>query len=1126
MELEDLIAGYTTGPDFFPGFQTYVTGKREFHDLASFPVEPPPQRPGDLYKHQRFIERYMAHVSDVCAIFHKAGSGKTCSYVAVAEYFRKLRSEGGHIKKAYILVKGPALEDEVKRQIVCVCTAGDFITSGIINATELRNRKGAITRSVSTWYRVRTYKTFINKVIRLQMDNSEIIRRYSNCLFVVDEVQNIRSEVKDGEFDPVVPLIDETELRDTYRELNRVFHLILRSKIILASATPMINTAAEIGPILNLILPPEKQFPPNFDYVHATIDQIEPRIRGVVSYVRELETGADPVYQGQRIMGPPVDGVPQPIRVETTNEYGQPMQVQLQTIVYPSRMERFQLNGREMGQDVGYLAALTAPKTQTTFYVRERQASNIVFPDNTFGDAAFHHWVIQEGEDRYRLKPEFLDFLRDPTNPQSVANIRLWSCKYAAIIDRCRIDPGNCFVYSDFKPTGAIMIGLGFEVVGFQKFSEHDSVFISPAGGGGLAPVCSGREDVIGRVIRPSYQTRNPDGSPIFRYALLTSDNVTQFSVILETFNSPENAHGELLKVIIGSPISQTGINLANVLQVHIASAGWNPSSIYQAMSRAIRATSHVVLLDELRQQYIAEGRNPAEARVEVKIYKHVAISTTGDSVDLQMYQQSERKEIEIKRMERMLKEVAIDCQIHRNRNIRPTDIPNTPQCDYQRCDYPCFDPAPTIMDNSTYDVYYSDEEIQRAEQELHELFRENFVLPIDKIYEALEGSQRKFVDIALTRCIEEKRTFFDRYGFMAYLRAEGNQIFLQRDYPIVTAIQQKNQYPLNYYVSNLNAIKPMSLTEQVGLLQEGEQGGLVQQLQNTDPTSPTFDAILNRLNIDSRVHILETAVSNILRTGQRTPVENAIIDRMKGVLFTVHEPRIDIERAAVIYAAKAAGKREAKGKGKKGEQEEYTIQTDTPIVYIHNLYSHDVDQVAYAVVARFNKGEGRIRILNPAQGTGWRDATDYEAGVYSTIIQRELGNRIRPYEQFDIYGTILTDKKFRIRDKYQETENAQEDARTKYRGRECAKWNKPALYDLMWRLRIQPPGTPEDVTDRDTLITYLLQNIKKTDAELQAMPTEQLLFYYRWFRSGIDKTDICTKIQTHLLSLNRVYIA
>ena len=71
-------------------------------------------------------------------------------------------------------------------------------------------------------------------------------------------------------------------------------------KVILSSATPMINSPNELPGRLNLILPEDNQMP-EMDFKTVSLQTVEPYFRGLISYVRSLETGAVPVYQGEVI---------------------------------------------------------------------------------------------------------------------------------------------------------------------------------------------------------------------------------------------------------------------------------------------------------------------------------------------------------------------------------------------------------------------------------------------------------------------------------------------------------------------------------------------------------------------------------------------------------------------------------------------------------------------------------------------------------------------------------------------------------------------------------------------------------------------------------------------------------
>ena len=263
--------------------------------------------------------RYLRQYDRVLNI-QETGTGKTCALVALAEYYKTHREE---IKRVYVLEKGPSTKNDFKHQIIFNCTAGEYETSMVRNATKDTVRKSNMTREVSKWYSIMTYKGFVNAIVDRQMTDQEIIDKYSGCIFLVDEGHNLRNDLNSKKKDEAPTpgkkkddtphggssIVDPNnpeespqraeQVRKVYNVLWRVFHLIKRSKVIIATATPMINDVNEIAPLMNLILPANFQMPIiNWDYKKVTLSQVEPFFRGRVTYVRGLDTGAHPEYQG------------------------------------------------------------------------------------------------------------------------------------------------------------------------------------------------------------------------------------------------------------------------------------------------------------------------------------------------------------------------------------------------------------------------------------------------------------------------------------------------------------------------------------------------------------------------------------------------------------------------------------------------------------------------------------------------------------------------------------------------------------------------------------------------------------------------------------------------------------
>lgn len=1193
VELDDMFGFYPTANT--PGIQTLLTAKQEFNELASSVTEPIPSR-GHYFKHQRLIERLMK-VLPAMFLIHRTGTGKTCTFVAFSEWCKRARESGDfNIRHVYVLVKGPALENEFRNQLVCRCTAGEYETDLVRNATNVATRKGNLTREIRKFYSIMTYGEFASEVHSrgtdrrpgYELTDEEIISQFSDCAFFVDEIQNIGQKQTTGE--PGTENQDaEGDIQHIYRQLWRVFHLAQRTRIVIASATPMVNGPGEIPYPMNLILPADQQMPTDgsVDYTNVTLEQLEPYFRGKISFVRELDTGATPQFMGERIEA-------------QYNVAGR--EVRSQMVVYATSMSN-QIQG------VGYAHAEQNPGR---FREAERQAANFVFPDGTYGgraprmvkiprrrrggvvpttgdvavtsetdpnntasvlsdnldvetqdqntdtmgditaqgaigatgglaeaqrramEAGFGKWVISDAPDSYQASPELLPWI------SNLDYMRHLGCKYAETVRLCRDEPGNCYVYSEFVAgSGAIVEGLCFEAMGFERFNETRSVFISDpddpsdddqSSSGGLPPLCGGSGKRNRRIRIP----------PRRRYALLTSETVLsepKLNAILELMNSYENRHGDYLKVLIGSPISREGLSLSNVLQIHV-SATWNESASYQALSRGLRATSHDDLIQEERQRLISLGQDPDQARIIVRIYRHAAIFSdpnTGEqrSIDLEMYQLSELKALQIARMLRIMKQCAVDCQIHYNRNVRPNDVDGTPICDYDVCAYRCSDPAPLDLDRTTYDLYYSENVVASVINDIIDLFRTRFTITFDELYQIVGRQYRpKFVLMAVERMTTNKTQLFDRYGFQSYLQVDGNMVYLTRDFPVGRRTSDGG-YTLAYYGENLTANRPASLSTHVTRIQAGEQQTTVQELLQLEPGSAQFNQLFETLNVDNKATLLEEAVLRYTQ-GLATPVDMAVIGKYETVLYSLPEPTNDLRQSANALANRGKGRgrkpnpgsrlrlKPGQGDDQAGQDQLGLSQPDpnAETVFIHTLYQQLYDRVAYSVTSRRNKAEGRIRLLKPSEGIGWRDVNAFELPVYGAIVQREIARKAEPFERFGIYGSVLHDSGFRIHDKAREqTELATKDARVAKRGKICITWLKNELVDLMWRLQLRPADydfiDPNNQLTREIMINYISsKGARQTPEELQNATDDWIRFHYAWARSGMTREDICDYIQ------------
>lgn len=1131
LQLEDLV--YTYPDQNEPGFQTLISAKEEFRVTASKAKEPVPRR-GELFKHQQYLLRLMRQYDNQLVIW-RTGTGKSCGVISVTEYYKSVAGSLENMRKdttspykhAYVLVKGPVLVEEFKFQLVCKCTDGDYLNEAVLKSTREQQRKNNLTRSIKSFYSVMTYGTFARKL--KELTDEQIKHKFDHSIFIIDEVHNLYVDTTIGKtiIDPLTgnkivvkrtksgndKIIDK---RLVYDQLHRAFHTLSPRKVMLLSATPMINDVSEIGPILNLILPMDKQIPTNVIYSQLTVQQIEPYMRGLISYVRELDTGAIPEYIGEVI--------------DTTYDIGG-QRIPSQMVINASRMSSHQEKTYNLTvSDPKALRPLS--KNPEAFSDLQRQAANFVFPDGTTGSDGFKKYVTlnttteiirkkKRTVTTYVSTPELLQYI---SNPETLRSL---STKFSDIIRLTKDTKGNSWCYSDFVVgSGAILLSLCFEAQGFEKFKENSSIF-SQTKGAGLAPLCAPDKTIANRKINMVKK---------LRYGVLTSETAgsPEAAAMLEAFNSYENRNGEYIKVIIGSPVTRDGLNLANVLQIHLVGPGWNQSTTYQAESRAIRSTSHVDLIADEKKKLLLEGKNPDNAHVIIRVYRHAAVTSDGTSIDLIMYQLSEKKDRQIKRVLRMMKQISTDCQIQYGRNVRDNDVDGSAICDYDVCKYKCYDPEPTFIDYDSYDVLYIGDVISAITIDVKEIFNVKFNITFNDLYIRLKQYRPKFIDETITYMIENKIPINDRYGYTSYLREDKSALFLRRDYPLYIT-EETGAHSLSIYIENLIGIHKVSLNEYIGDLQKGEQYKLLAKLKTLDPTGIEFNNLIDMLTIEIKAEILEGAILQFANKSENEMVK-PIIDKFTTSVFQVSEPVTSIKISAQALADRGSGRgRKAKADSIFTLSEKEQANVDNILastteanetVYIHTLSKHYYDRTSYSVASKSTKAEGKIRLLKLSENVGWRDANPYEVPVYNTIVQNTLNEMQAKYEIYDIYGTILEpDRNFRIRDKTTEhSELSGTDSRSINRGRTCTNWSKPNLINMVWKLKIMPFKLREQES-REELVNYLNIAVKGQTQDIESFSMDKLRFFYTWYRTDMSIDQICELLKNELLKVDKVLI-
>ena len=736
----------------YPDFYNSIYSKYEFYSLKLKRTEPRPLR-GEQYNHQRIITRFLsAHTMyNKLLLVHEMGTGKSCSAFGAIE---EIKNTTPAFKRALVLTRGPRILSNLMKELAYVCTVDRYVPDELQQRLTEKERVRHIKKMVSTFYDFNTFDKF-SKLIQ-RMSDKELSDTFSNMIIMVDEVHNLR-------------LHGKSEESRMYNQIWRLLHIPKNTKVIIMSGTPMKDDASEIAAILNLILPRDKQLPVGSEFtsryfnkhgsgisMYTTIRperilELKGYMKGIVSYLKAMTSDDVMVrYAGEL--------------------YGKLKHFK----VVPSKMSDFQSASytKAYSIDVSSKSDIEHARYDTTLatgiYSNSRQAGLFVFPDGAYGKQGFDNSfnkTVHNRITRYAPKDSFRRLMGD-TTAETIKNISRYSAIYASIISSILKNPTKLhFIYNSFvHGSGAIVLGKLLELVGF----------------------------------RSSWGMELDGGS---RYAVLTNSTVSQSHVerIIKRFNASDNMNGEYIRVIIGSRILAEGITLKNVQEIHIATPHWNYSELAQAIARGIRLESH--------RDLIEDGQIP-----HVTIYQHVSIPvSTTPSIDLEMYELCEAKDISIKNVERLLKETAVDCALFYDRNTSYVDAKDgSRECDYNKCNYKCDGVdtlVPAVLDYSTYNLYYKSE--TRVSADISKLFETCSVYILDEIIQKLSSKYDVFDIIStLGKMIQTNTVLKNKLGFNSYLRERNNVYFL------VDRIIAWNDFFSNIYVDNPIIFDTMPFSE------------------------------------------------------------------------------------------------------------------------------------------------------------------------------------------------------------------------------------------------------------------------------------------------------------------------
>jgi superfamily II DNA or RNA helicase len=796
-------------------------------------------------------------------IYHGVGTGKTCSAVAIAENFKEQVKKYG--TKIHILVSGPVIKENWRDEII-KCTKETYykditLNAGYVDEQERQKQMKQAKILAQQYYKIMSYRSFYKKVLGQkisdkQFDENKIKKTYRRTSegdferdIAIDKLDNLNNTLL---------IIDEAH-NITGNEYGNALRKIIDNsknlKIILLSATPMINFADEIIELLNYIRP---NYDPIYRDMVFTSDKshLMAYKSGGRDYLQKMSSGYISHFRGLNPLtfAENVDIGEIPDELFFTKLFRCPM-LNFQTDTYINILgtQDDSLDRRSQAVSNFCFPGLDNDKKNIVGYFG-KEGMNIVRSQLKASKSILQR-MINEKFFNNKLDPN--EIIKESDKNKSITglilvkdNIKYFSIKfYNALLNlenltSLKNGAGTAFFYFNLVKVGIDLFTEVLQINGYLEYNEDSNYNISDIT----------IDAITGLTFKEFKNERPKEHFFPATYITMTGKNEENLDQVPEikkrildnVFNHVSNKDGRYIKLVLGSKVMNEGITLENVAEVHIMDVYYNLGKVHQVIGRALRECKHYKITND-------ENRFP-----KVNIYRYVVSLEGGTELTTEelMYQKAEQKYFLIKDTERALKEVAFDCPINYHGNIFPEEIRDykdcvtaeelikmnpkerkdvkicPQQCDFKKCTFKCYDDklnlkyydsgkriyrriAKDKLDYSTFTNVLARNEINFAKDKIKELYRFRYVYTlsecVSKIRKSYTGEKRDlfedfFVFKALDELIPITENDFNNYADTIYDKFNVPGYLIYRDkYYIFQPFEQNEDVPM-YYRSTYNS--------------------------------------------------------------------------------------------------------------------------------------------------------------------------------------------------------------------------------------------------------------------------------------------------------------------------------
>lgn len=658
-----------------------------------------------------------------------------------------------------------------------------------------------------------------------------IKRDYSNRLIIIDEVQRFRDTKKTQD--------KGLDIYDTFWYLT---HYAENSKIVLMTGTPAGDQPHNFADVMNLILPMGKEQLPKLSEFQSTFfdknDKLKNEhllieaIRGRVSYARSTVADATKLIDGR--VNPWEDGDFDNWNKATQSKAKETDRPWLKHIkIVPLIMDKYQesVYKKALSKDEEKMKKINVDDyvdedeededdrekpdkkdKRTVAHQNALDASIMVWPAShkitrNWGTVATNFYINNKKREKKKL--EFGDpstggrrvvrTWNDPAVRNTVTeNLKKYSIKFDWIINKFKeFSKEKFFVYDTVLENTLAVLA---EIMKINKYGEiYDSSQINIK------------------------NQANDDSQDYKRFVILSNTSVSsegQISELISIFNSPENKNGKFIRIILGTPKVSVGLTFKGIRHYVSLKGSWNRPSQEQAEARGFRLGSLNFLEPEDRI-YTIHRLSAAEGHLDENNQQD-GYCLPKDTVDILVYKTAEKKDLQWRQINRLIKIHSIDCPITYARNVQKNDKKGNEECDYLECNYECANMKPTGQENgvnqynvpedqisyTNYNLFYSQHEQQIIMDKFSRIFIEKSQYTLDEIldFPSFEKHNTNLILMVLDNLIGQQRNIFDRYGFPIYVKEQSNIYFVDR------SLVSKPMYTNSDYVDQILVNKEIDL--------------------------------------------------------------------------------------------------------------------------------------------------------------------------------------------------------------------------------------------------------------------------------------------------------------------------